>query len=71
MVGPAVHGSCAPRFEKVRRAFEASFAHGELGAAVAVFLGGEPAVDLWGGFADAAGARPWQRDTLVSVASTT
>jgi CubicO group peptidase (beta-lactamase class C family) len=28
-------------------------------------------VDLWGGWADAAGTRPWERDTLVNVWSTT
>src|SRR5512134_373592 len=66
-----VQGSCAPRFERVRRVFDESFAHGELGAGVAVTLDGDPVVDLWGGWADAAGTRPWQRDTLVSVASTT
>jgi len=64
-------GLCAPRFESVRRAFEASFAKGELGAAVAVYLDGDPVVDLWGGYADAARTRPWARDTLVSLASTT
>src|SRR5512134_2311405 len=66
-----VQGSCAPRFEELRRRFEEGFARGELGAAVAVFLDGDPVVDLWGGWADAARTRPWQRDTLVSVASAT
>lgn len=67
----AVAGDCAPRFERVRRVFEESFAKGELGASIAVYLDGDPVVDLWGGHADAARTRPWQRDTLVSVASTT
>lgn len=66
-----MHGRCAPRFEKVRHAFAESFARGELGAGVAVYSNGDPVVDLWGGFADAARSRPWARDTLVSVASTT
>jgi CubicO group peptidase (beta-lactamase class C family) len=34
-------------------------------------LGGELVVDLWGGHADAAKTRPWQRDTIVNVYSTT
>ena len=68
---PLVQGSCAPRFEKLRRTFEESFGRGELGAAVAVVLDGDPVVELWGGWADAARTRPWRRDTLVSVASTT
>ena len=67
-----VRGECAPRFAKVREAFEANFAAGrEVGASFAVTLHGEPVVDLWGGFADAARTRPWQRDTIVNVFSTT
>ena len=68
----AVHGHCDPRFTAVRTAFEANFRErGELGAAVAVTVGGATVVDLWGGWADAARSRPWQRDTLVNVWSTT
>ena len=67
-----IQGECAPRFAKVREAFAANFAAGrELGASFAVALRGEPVVDLWGGFADAARTRPWQRDTIVNVFSTT
>jgi CubicO group peptidase (beta-lactamase class C family) len=67
-----VEGECAAGFEKVRDAFEANFAAGrELGASFAATLRGEPVVDLWGGFADAARTRPWQRDTIVNVFSTT
>ncbi|MGY0490028.1 serine hydrolase domain-containing protein [Streptomyces sp. WG-D5] len=69
---PRVDGYCDPRFEGVRAAFEENFRErGELGAAVTVLLDGEPVVDLWGGWADAARSRPWQRDTLVNVWSTT
>ena len=66
-----VQGRCDPRFERVRRVFEKSFETGEVGAAVAITLDGEPVVDLWGGHADAARTRPWQRDTIVNVYSTT
>ncbi|MFF4394983.1 serine hydrolase domain-containing protein [Streptomyces sp. NPDC001480] len=66
-----VHGHCDARFTAVRRAFEENFRdREELGAAVAVTVGGETVVDLWGGWADAARSRPWQRDTLVNVWST-
>ncbi|MEJ8667957.1 serine hydrolase domain-containing protein [Streptomyces sp. MS1.AVA.1] len=66
-----MHGHCDPRFAAVRTAFEANFRErGELGAAVAVRVGGETVVDLWGGWADAAHGRPWERDTLVNVWST-
>jgi CubicO group peptidase (beta-lactamase class C family) len=71
-VNARVEGDCAPRFERVRDAFAASFAAGnEVGASFAATVGGEPVVDLWGGFADAARTRPWQRDTIVNVFSTT
>ncbi|MFD9793694.1 serine hydrolase domain-containing protein [Streptomyces sp. NPDC059070] len=69
---PPVHGHCDARFAAVRTAFEENFrSRGELGAAVAVTLGGESVVDLWAGWADGARTRPWERDTLVNVWSTT
>ena len=43
----------------------------DLGASVAVFLHGEPVVDIWGGWADAEKTRPWERDTITNVWSTT
>ena len=68
--GDTVNGSCAPRFERVRDAFEHNFHHrDEIGAAVAVWVDGDLAVNLWGGSADAAGQRPWQDDTLASIFS--
>jgi CubicO group peptidase (beta-lactamase class C family) len=70
-MGVTVQGRCETRFERVRRVFEKSFEGGEVGAAVAITLDGEPVVDLFGGYADAARTRPWQRDTIVNVYSTT
>ncbi|MFF0013848.1 serine hydrolase domain-containing protein [Streptomyces sp. NPDC005374] len=68
----AVHGHCDERFAAVRSVFEENFRdRGELGAAVSVTVDGETVVDLWGGWADAARTRPWERDTLVNVWSTT
>lgn len=67
-----IHGTCDPRFAAVEAAFAANFEEGfDQGAAFAVYAGGRPVVDLWGGSADAAGERPWARDTLVNVWSTT
>ena len=43
----------------------------EVGAAVAAWVDGELVVNLWAGAADAAGARPWQVDTLSTVLSGT
>lgn len=66
-----IHGHCDERFAAVRSAFEANFRErGEHGAAVSVLIGGKPVVDLWGGWADAARTRPWERETLVNVWST-
>jgi CubicO group peptidase (beta-lactamase class C family) len=69
---PDVDGHCDERFAAVRAAFEENFRErGELGAAVTVSVDGEVVVDLWGGWADADHTRPWERDTLVNVWSTT
>jgi CubicO group peptidase (beta-lactamase class C family) len=65
-----VNGSCAPRFERVREAFETNFLErDEIGAAVSVWVDGELVVNLWGGSADAAGQRPWREDTFASIFS--
>ena len=66
------HGTVAPGFEPVRDVFEKQFADGEnLGAGVAVYHRGKPVVDLWGGIADEASGRPWERDTMAFSYSTT
>ena len=68
----AIQGVCDPRFETVKEAFAQNFAdYGEVGAAVAVMVGGRLVVDLWAGHADAALSRSWQQDTIVNVFSTT
>lgn len=67
-----IHGRCAARFAPVRDAFARNFAAGlDVGASVAVCLDGELVVDLWAGFADPERTRPWERDTIVNVYSTT
>ncbi|MEU9702879.1 serine hydrolase domain-containing protein [Streptomyces sp. NPDC047981] len=72
MPEPAIEGRCDPRFAAVREAFEANFrTRDELGAGVTVQVRGETVVDLWGGWADAARTRRWERDTVVNVWSTT
>ncbi len=69
---PEINGACAAGFEPVRDAFEKNFRdHGEVGAAFALALDGEIVVDLWAGWADRGRTRPWTRDTLVNVYSTT
>ncbi len=67
-----IKGTCDARFQAVKEAFAQNFADfGEVGAAVAVVVDGRTVVDLWAGHADAALSRPWQRDTIANVYSTT
>ena len=66
-----IYGICNERFEKVREALAESLDGIDVGASAAVYLDGEPVVDLWGGYTDAARTRPWERDTIVNVWSTT
>jgi CubicO group peptidase (beta-lactamase class C family) len=67
-----VHGHCDKRFSAVKEAFQRNFDSGqEVGASFAATIDGKFAVDIWGGYADAAKTRPWTRDTIVNVYSTT
>jgi len=70
-----IQGTCDDRFEQLRTTFESSLTSGlDVGASVAVTIGGELVVDLWGGTTDmASGAKdvPWERDTIINVYSTT
>ncbi|WP_327260400.1 beta-lactamase family protein [Streptomyces sp. NBC_01232] len=66
-----INGMCEPRFAAVREALAASLAKDDVGASVAVYLDGEPVVDIWGGYADAERSVGWERDTLTGVNSTT
>lgn len=68
---PAIDGHVAPGFERVADAFREAFETPTTGAALAVFRGGEPVVDLWGGVADARTGRPWRRDTASVIFSCT
>jgi CubicO group peptidase (beta-lactamase class C family) len=59
-------------FAAVREIFEASLASGaDVGASFCATVEGDTVVDLWGGFADEAKTRPWVKDTIVNVYSTT
>ena len=69
---PSVHGWFARGFGEVRDAFAANFEdHADVGAACAVYRHGKPVVDLWSGFADLAGGRPWEEDTIQIFFSAT
>jgi CubicO group peptidase (beta-lactamase class C family) len=72
MADGSVQGTFQERYADVRETFAANLASGEdLGASFCATLEGETAVDLWGGYADAARTRPWEKDTIVNVYSTT
>lgn len=67
-----LQGTVAPGFQPVADAFERNFElHGEVGAACSVVVAGEHVVDLWAGVADPATGRPYERDTLQLVFSST
>jgi CubicO group peptidase (beta-lactamase class C family) len=71
-VSDVTQGHCDSRFDKLRAALADELAAGEeLGAAIAVDIDGELVVDIWGGHADAAKTRKWDRDTIVNLWSST
>jgi len=67
-----VAGVCDERFAGVRDALAKNLDAGrDVGASVAVFVDGEPVVDIWGGHRDEAGTVPWEADTITNVWSIT
>lgn len=66
-----IQGWCEGRFGKVAEALSDSLDADDVGACAAVFVDGEPVVDIWGGYVDAARTVAWDRDTITNVWSTT
>lgn len=67
-----IHGHCDPKFRRVQDAFIANFEdRGDHGASVCVTIGGETVVDLWAGWMDIPRTRPWERDTIANLWSST
>jgi CubicO group peptidase (beta-lactamase class C family) len=65
-----IEGQCDPKYFPVLDALEANFRErGEAGASVAMTVGGETVIDIWGGMAEA--GRAWERDTICVVFSCT
>ncbi|MFZ5721092.1 MAG: serine hydrolase domain-containing protein [Pseudomonadota bacterium] len=72
MADGSAQGVTHDRFAGVRAVFEDNLRSGaDLGASFCATVEGETVVDLWGGYADPARSRPWTRDTIVNVYSTT
>jgi len=67
-----IGGYANPRFDGARVAFENNFANGsDLGASYCATVEGETVVDLWGGWTTEDRTKPWEKDTIVNVYSTT
>ncbi|AQA06799.1 esterase [Mycobacterium sp. MS1601] len=67
-----VHGAADPNFACAVRSFANLFPGRRFGGgALAVYLHGEPVVDVWTGWADRRGQTPWTADTGAMVFSAT
>lgn len=60
------------RFEALRGVLDGHIAAGsDVGSSFCATIEGKTVVDIWGGHADEAKTRPWQKDTIINVYSTT
>lgn len=67
-----VQGAADPNFARAVSAFARLFPHPRLGGgALAIYLDGEPVVDVWTGWQDRRGRRHWNADTGAMVFSAT
>lgn len=66
-----IQGTYDDLFVAVPTALAELLDSGDTGASAAVFVDGEPVVDVWGGFTDADRTTPWQRDTITNTWSVT
>ena len=70
--GHRVSGAADPHFSCVVRAFASMFPARRFGGgALAVYLDGQPVVDVWTGWSDRGGRLPWAADTASMVFSAT
>src|ERR1700747_961796 len=68
----SVHGAADPHFACAVRTFASMFPGRRYGGgALAVYLDGEPVVDVWTGWSDRRGCVPWTADTAAMVFSAT
>ena len=66
-----IQGTYDDLFTAVPSALAGFLAVGDAGGSVAVFVDGDPVVDVWAGFADADRTIPWQSKTITNVFSVT
>jgi CubicO group peptidase (beta-lactamase class C family) len=70
--GHRLSGAADPHFACVVRFFHSKFPrHRFGGGALAVYLDGQPVVDVWTGWSDRRGELPWTADTAAMVFSAT
>ncbi|KAL6704673.1 hypothetical protein ACN47E_007955 [Coniothyrium glycines] len=66
-----VQGTAEDRFAEIYKLFQGFLDSGdEVGASIAVDVDGKTVLDYWGGYADQARSRKWEKDTIVNVWST-
>jgi CubicO group peptidase (beta-lactamase class C family) len=67
-----IKGKYDEKFARVAETLSQSLDCGDdIGASAAVFIDGEPVVDIWGGYFDGTFTREWGRDTIICCHSTT
>lgn len=67
-----IQGHADAPFENLRTLLEEQIASGdELGASIVLNIDGKNVVDIWGGYFDEERTKPWEKDTLVNVWSST
>jgi CubicO group peptidase (beta-lactamase class C family) len=67
-----IQGQWDSAFESVAQVLATNLDSGDdIGASAAVFIDGEPVVDIWGGYADGSFTRKWERDTIACTHSNT
>lgn len=67
----SISGHCEPGFGPVADLLSGFIDSGrEVGASLGVYRAGRPVVEIWGGHTDRARTRPWARDTMTPIAST-
>lgn len=67
-----VEGHADAPFDNLRTLLEEQIAAGEeLGASIVLNIDGKNVVDIWGGYFDEGRTKPWEKDTVVNVWSST
>ncbi len=67
-----VKGQCNEQFGRVKDLFQELHTSGkEKGSSYAVYKDGEAIIDIWSGYSDADETKPWERNNLATVWSTT